>query len=144
MEIYAGHMKRFFKKSGIKAQCTYENDAGYQKEVWEVDDDAFEKMCQMTEEEFSALAGNDAWWRSATGCNLGIPDTKYVINGHEVLAWDVRGKDGFTSGNSYLSFLDYVCNHIGASQPRNVCAVAVSMAKHNSMTMGELFTRLQP
>lgn len=144
VEIYAGHMKRFFKKSGIKAKCTYANDAGYRKEVWEVQDDDFKKMCEMSDEEFTALAGNDAWWRSASGCNLGDPNAKYVINGHNVVAWDVRGEVGLASRNIYLSFLDYACNHIGASQPRNVCAIAVSMAKHNNMTMGELFTKLQP
>lgn len=144
VEIYGGHMKRFFKKTGIQAKCTYENDVGYRKEVWEVDGGTFEKMCQMTEEEFTALAGNAAWWRSSTGCNLGSPNVTYTINGHEVLAWDLRSERGLQARNTYLSFLDYVCNHIGASQPRNVCALAVSMAKNNNMTMGELFTKLQP
>lgn len=144
VEIYAGHMKRFFKKSGIKAKCTYTNDAGYKKEVWEVQDDDFKKMCEMSDEEFTALAGNDAWWRSASGCNLGDPNTEYNINGHTMLAWDVIGGVGLAPRNIYFSFLDYTCNHIGVSQPRNVCAIAVSMAKYNNMTMGELFTKLQP
>lgn len=43
----------------------------------------------------------------------------------------------------YESLLEYLCENIGASQPRNVCALAVDLAKYNNMTMGELFTKYE-
>jgi hypothetical protein len=61
--------------------------AGNQYEVWKVSDDLFQKMCDMSEEKFVEIAGWDAWWRSAKGSVMGIPNTKIHINGHELLGW---------------------------------------------------------
>ena len=104
-------------------------------------------MCDMSEEKFVELAGEDAWWRSAEGSVLGSPDTKVYINGHELFGWsgryweDIDEDDEFEIRSNNLS--DYLCDVIGASQPRNACALSVDLARYNNMTMAELFAKCE-
>ena len=142
-EILANNLEQFFNNE-INGKRTYK---GNEYEVWEVSDEVFDVMCDMSEEKFVELAGEDAWWRSAEGSVLGTPDTKVYINGNEMLGW-VRGiwddedeDEEFEIYESNLS--DYLCNVLGASQPRNVCALAVDLAKYNGINMGELFTKYE-
>lgn len=147
VEIYAGNMSRFFENSGIHGVRTYYNEDkhGVVREVWEISEEDLDKMSDMSEEEFAEIAGDDAWWRYATGSNMSEPWGKFVINGHRVKGWFAKGEyGGVNRRDHYDTLLDYFCNNIGVSQPRNVCALAVDMAKYNGMTMGELFTLLQP
>ena len=146
-EILGGNLKRFFDTIDSKcndADITY---AGDRYEVWEVSDELFEKMCDMSEEEFVKLAGSDAWWRQSDGSNLGTPDTTVYINGQEMLGWtdglwdDEDEEDEFEIYASCLT--TYLCDVVGASQPKNVCACAMDLAKYNSMSMGELFTKYE-
>lgn len=147
-EILGSNLEQFFNNnflnSDIARKLTYK---GSRYEVWEVSDTTFDVMCNMTEEEFLCLAGGDAWWRSSDGCNLGSPDTTIHINGHELIGWggesweDEDEDEEFEIYASNLS--NYFCDVIGASQPRNVCALAVDLAKYNNMTMGELFTKCE-
>ena len=39
----------------------------------------------MSEVEFVKLSDEEAWCRSAEGSNLGIPDTKFKVNGEILL-----------------------------------------------------------
>ena len=141
-EILGNNLEQFFN-TDINGKCTYK---GREYEVWEVSNKVFNAMCDMSEEEFEKLAGKYAWWRSAKGSTLGIPDTTVYINGHEILVWgrmpwdyDEEDKDEI-----YASHLtNYLCDVIGVSQPRNVCALAVDLAKYNNMTLGELFTKYE-
>lgn len=142
-EILGNNLKQFFDIE-VSGKCTY---YGYRYEVWEVSDEVFDAMCDMTEERFEELAGKNAWWRSAEGSNLGYPDTNVYINGYELLGWsgryygDIDEDDEFEICTRSLS--DYFSDVIGASQPRNVCALAVDLAKYNNMTMGELFSKCE-
>lgn len=144
-EILGNDLAQLFN-NGINGKCTYK---GNWYEVWEVSDEAFNEMCDMSEEKFVELAGDDAWWRSAEGSNQGVPDIKVYINGHEMLGWagepwedeEEDEDDEFEICSSTLT--DYMCDVIGASQPRNVCALAVDLAKYNNITMGELFTKYE-
>lgn len=142
-EILGNNLEQFFN-SEINGKRTYK---GKRYEVWEVSDEVFDAICDMSDEKFEELAGDDAWWRSAEGSNQGIPDTKVYINGHEMLGWagepwdDEDEDDEFEIHSSSLT--DYMCDVIGASQPRNVCALAVDLAKYNGITMGELFTKYE-
>ena len=142
-EILGNNLEQFFNNA-INGNRTYK---GNRYEVWEVSNEVFNTMCNMTEEKFVELAGEDAWWRSAEGSNLGIPDTKVYINGHEMIGWadepweDEDEEDEFEIYASNLS--NYLCDVVGASQPKNVCALAVDLAKYNNMTMAELFTKYE-
>lgn len=138
MEILGNKLKRFFDTVDNlqnDAEITY---AGNRYEVWEVSEDLFNKMRDMSEEKFVELAGEDAWWRSSEGSVLGVPDTKFIISGKEMVGWNTRGEyENF----QYAKLTDYLCNGIGASQPKNVCACAMDLAKYNDMTMAELFEK---
>lgn len=60
-EILGKNLKQFFDvidNPPNDAEITY---AGSRYEVWEVSDELFKKMCNMTEEEFIEMAGEDAW-----------------------------------------------------------------------------------
>ena len=61
------------------------------------------------------------------------------INGHEIICWE---RDDHYN-DEYDTLLDYMCDEIGASQPRNVCALAVDLARANGISMAELFSIYQ-
>ena len=88
VEILGNNLKQFFDiidNPPKDAEITY---AGERYEVWEVSDELHKKMCDMSEEEFVEMAGEDAWWRSSTGSVLGVPNTEFNINGNDLVAWD--------------------------------------------------------
>ena len=142
-EILGNNLEQLFNNV-VNGNRTYKGD---KYEVWELSNEAFDAICDMSDEKFEELAGEDAWWRSSDGSNQGIPDTTVHINGHEILAWagepweDEEDDEEFEIYASKLT--DYLCNELGASQPRNVCALAVDLAKYNGITMGELFTKYE-
>lgn len=142
-EILGGNLKLFFDlmdKNYNQAEITY---TGSRYEVWEVSDELFTKMCGMTEEQFVELAGEDAWWRSSDGSNLWSEDViELEVNGKEMICWDSPIYDS-KKGQKYESLSEYLCECIGVSQPKNVCACAMDLARFNDMTMGELFSRFE-
>lgn len=150
-EILGSNLRQFFDtidNQPNNADITY---AGDRYEVWEVSDKLFQKMCDMTEEEFVEMASGDAWWRSSVGSNLGHPNSTMSINGSDLKCWS-REVDYYIScwsqgkeivQKKYDSLSEYLCECIGASLPRNVCACAVDLAKYNDMTMGELFEKYE-
>lgn len=142
LEILGGNLKRFFDtidNPPWDADITY---AGDRYEVWIVSEELFKKMCAMTEEEFAELAGEDAWWRSSDGSNLGDPDAEFEVNGKNLIGWDSPIYESKT-GHKYESLSEYLSCCIGVSQPRNVCACAMDLAKYNGMSMGELFKKYE-
>lgn len=152
-EILGNHLTKFFVEMTAKNE-DYKKDLmrtykGDEYEVHSISDELFEAMCDMSDEEFEQLAGEDAWWRSADGSNMDAPDTKVFINGNEMLGWagepwEDEEDDEEDEFEIYASSLtNYLCDVVGASQPRNVCALAVDLAKYNNMTMGELFTKYE-
>lgn len=142
-EILGGNLKLFFDlmdKNCDAADITY---AGNRYEVWKVSDELFTKMCDMTEERFIELAGEDAWWRSSDGSNLWAEDViELEVNGKGMICWDSPIYDSKKS-QKYESLSEYLCECIGVSQPKNVCACAMDLARFNDMTMGELFSRFE-
>ena len=147
VEILGDNLKQFFSKIDeyeIESRITYK---GKMYEVWEVDDDLFQEMCDMPDEKFEELAGEESWWRSSNGSVLGTPDTKIYINGNELIGWagepweDEDEDDEFVIYASTLS--NYLCDVMRVSSPRNVVAVAVDLAKYNGITMGELFSKYE-
>jgi hypothetical protein len=147
VEILGGNLRNFFDRVDREVKNADITYTGELYEVWEVSDELFERMCNMTEEQFYDIAENDeAWWRQSSGSNMGTPDTKVHINGHELLGWyspwdDDDPDDEFEIYSSKLT--SYLCDVCGASKPRNVCALAMDLAKYNNITMGELFTKCE-
>lgn len=149
-EILGENLEQFFN-SEMKNYPTYKRTyKGDRYEVWKVSDKVFNIMCDMPEDKFVELAGEDAWWRSAEGSVMGIPDTIFHINGRKMLAWDYD-KDYYEDWDDeelepikeFNSLTSYLCEVLGASQPRNICALAVDLAKHNHMTVARLFEKYE-
>ena len=95
----------------------------------------------MTEEQFVELAGEETWWRSSSGSNLSILERGAInINNKEMIGW-LEKPYGMNIYHdlSYKSLTEYLCEFIGASTEKNVCACVMDLAKYNDMTMGELF-----
>jgi hypothetical protein len=154
-----------FERLGLAPTKTYEGSAFYSRmTVWDLDEAAWARLVSDDEACHAAelldadytdpwtLAG--ACWRYAEGSNLGGCDGTANINGRDVAAW--RGHDFQWDEEededeedpmptpAYATLLDYLCDALGVSTERNVTAVAVDMAEENGMTLGELFTALQP
>lgn len=140
-EILGNNLKPFFDlidRNCNQADIAY---AGNKYEVWEVSDELFTKMCDMTEEQFVELAGEDAWWRSSDGSNLWAEDiTKFRVNNENMIGWKSPIYK-YKRRRKYENLSEYLSDCIGISQPKNVCACAVDLARVNDMTMGELFSK---
>lgn len=135
-EILAENLQSLFDNTSLIGKKTY---SGEIYEVWEVSDEVFESMCNMSDDEFEKLCPK-GMWRSSEGSVMDIPDTEFIINGEKLIGWNTRGR---YENYQYANLSDYLCYGIGASQPKNVCALAVDLAKYNNMTMGELFTKYE-
>ena len=137
MEILGNNLKRFFDNidnSPNDAKITY---TGNKYEVWEVSDALFDKMCDMLEEEFVKLAGEDAWWRQSEGSVLGTPDSYFEVNGECLIGWNRWNYET----TRYTNLSEYLCDCVGVSTGKNVCACVTDLAKYNDMTMAELFEK---
>lgn len=146
-EILGSNLQNFFDfvdEEYTDAEIKY---AGSRYEVWEISDELFKRMCNMPEEEFVEIAGENVWWGSAEGSVLGEPIAKSIVNGEPLVCWD----DDYYLPDEYEeepckefeSLSEYLCNEVGASLPRNVCPCAMDLAKYNGMTMSELFEKYE-
>lgn len=149
-EILGGELDKAFEELGMNAKKAYETK-GYQ--VWKISDEDFEKICSMKKEDWK---DNWGWWRSVEGSNMGSVNARYNINHRYIQAWDgysrvelieesktLQISDRYWNERKYNDLLEYFCDEIGASQPKNVCALAFDLAAQNNMTMAELFTKYQ-
>ena len=144
-EVLGNNLKTFFDtvdKNQTDAECTYK---GNHYEIWELSDELFNRMCNMTEEEFIILSErDDDWWISANGSNLNLHEKgEFTVNNKIMVGWknkpwqdDDKEYDNCTN---YTDLSEYLCEYIGASLPRNVVACAMDLAKYNNMSMAELF-----
>lgn len=103
---------------------------------------------EFTNEQFAVLdadpgenwEGRDSGWRYAKGSNLSSDIRRVRINHHYLYGFVKWGK----SCGPYDTLLEYICDSIGASQPRNVAAVTADLANLNGLSLGKLFLRYQP
>ena len=145
-EILGDNLKQAFTDLNINATKTYQsknNQLNDFNQVWELSDEDFNRLNSINDSEWK---DNWGWWRSAKGSNMGYADIRYNINNHYIYAWDgiSRFKErNYYCGRKYDTLLQYFCNELGASTERNVCALAVDLAKYNKITMSELFKKYQ-
>lgn len=147
-EILGGELDKAFKELNISAKKTYESKNirhEYQEiyQVWELSDEDFEKICNLTEKDWKDDWG---WWRSAEGSNLCNPISRFNINHHYMKAWDGVNRETSSRDHwsrEYNNLLEYFCDEIGASMEKHICALAVDLARINGITMGELFRKYQ-
>lgn len=167
-EIIGENMNNIFIILGIDPRETFSGSIGYWSnfKVWEVDDFEYKSLCEITDEQFERWSEEGAWWRCAEGSNQGIPDTEFVVNNHPILAWrnmykihdlqaewdelpsyersEYKDFDDYCDvwlPKKHKNILNYMCDELSASTERNVCALAVDLAKYNNVTMAELFRK---
>ncbi len=139
VEILAGYgIGKALKHFGIKAKRTYkrkyQNPYDIEYEVWEMTDKDLRLLN-------SAIDWPESWgfWRYDTGSNMGPVHADVIINAQPLRAWKWFNKeDDF---NTYHDLLDYFETELGASSEKNVCSLAVDLAKQNGMKMSELFQK---
>lgn len=156
-EILACNLKPLFNTLNLNGKCTYK---GKIYEVWEISEKTFNILCDMNEDEFMSVCP-EGMWRYSIGSVLDEPDVEYKVNGKVLIGWnkyreediclycpctgcprteDIK-KDCIVTEYSCLT--EYLCDCIGASLPRNVCALAKDLALYNKMTMGQLFVKYE-
>lgn len=165
-EIIGEKMSNIFAVLGINPKKTFNGHIGYWDDfsVWELTDEDFKTLDDMTDEEFEKYAENYPWWRYAEGSNQGVPDYEFTVNGEKLIAWydadrdedlieDFKNEDEADQEGGLEQYIatwhettfptltDYLCNELGATTERNVCALAVDLAKYNKITMAELFRK---
>lgn len=135
-EFLGGNLNKFFNNANINAILSYKGD---KYEVWEVSDEDYEKMCNMSDDEFETLLEHEwSWWRGCEGSNVKNDTKEFIINNRKIIAWK---SEYYAGGNKFPTLLEYLCMAIGASTEKNVCACAMDLAKMNNMKMSELFQK---
>ena len=124
-------------------------------QVWLLSKEDFDNICAIDNDDWKDDWG---WWRHAYGSNLGTVDCAYIINGEKLMAWDglqrkewcqdcsdcagtEKDKDECFHDHQYPDILIYLCDEIGASTERNVCACMIDLARQNNLTLAELFKK---
>lgn len=156
VEILAGgEFANAVKSLGLtSAVCTYHyqpQPTHWREEyqVWLLSKEDFDNICAIDNDDWKDDWG---WWRHAYGSNLGAVDCAYVINGEKLMAWDglqrkewcrdcrdcagtEKDKDECFHDHQYPDILIYLCDEIGASTERNVCACTIDLARQNNLTL---------
>lgn len=165
-EIIGERMHNVFAAVGVNPKETFKGRIGYWNEftVWEITDEDFEALCNMSDRDFKKHSQDLAWWRYAEGSNQDEPNHEFIINGEKITAWYDEDRDedlaeDFENENevdkeggleayiatwhttTYDKLIDYLNSELGASTERNVCALAVDLAAYNNITMSELFRK---
>lgn len=162
VEILAGgEFANAVKSLGLtSAVCTYHyqpQPTHWREEyqVWLLSKEDFDNICAIDNDDWKDDWG---WWRHAYGSNLGAVDCAYVINGEKLMAWDglqrkewcrdcsdcagtEKDKDECFHDHQYPDILIYLCDEIGASTERNVCACMIDLARQNNLTLAKLFKK---
>ena len=162
VEILAGgEFANAVKSLGLtSAVCTYhyQPQPKHRREeyqVWLLSKEDFDNICAIDDDDWK---DNWGWWRHADGSNLGTVDCLYVINGEELMAWDglqrrewckdcsdCPGTEEYKNecfhSHRYPDIINYLCNEIGASTERNVCACTIDLARQNNLTLAEFFKK---
>ncbi|MDT8901851.1 hypothetical protein [Anaeroselena agilis] len=139
--VFGEGIEQHFERIGIKPKITWSGHG------WRPDDNL--SVCQMSDEEFELLCADpeenwdnsESGWRYSESSNMVEPIGRFTINGRYLKAWVVEEAD--TYGRKWDFVLRYFCDAIGASQPRNVTALAAHLAKINDMTLGQFMERYQ-
>ena len=160
VEILAGGgIKTAFKELGIKATRTYKGTDKTHYQVWEI-----EKSDMLRLDEISEWPDHYGWWIYAKGSNMGTACSFFTVNGKELIAWDgpyredlrddwndepIEEKECYHYSfkeyeeswkpHKYDTLSDYFCDELSASTARNVCALAVDLAKANGLSLAKLF-----
>lgn len=164
VEILGDKMHKVFKELGIDYKKTYSKRCNPKKsydphyEVYEISHNDMKRLSEVFE------MPDGSWWRWCKGSNLGTPFDFFTINGKDLIAWGGPKRDRLMDDwmdesneekaayhysfkeyeeaqypHKYDTLTEYMCEEIGASTEKNVCALAVDLARANGFTMARLF-----
>ena len=151
--LIMGDVTKDFKRLGIELRKTYR---GADYSVCEVNEEEFKKLYDEPDGIYGAW--ENGGWRYAEGSNQCNPDTKVLINSKELIGWYddsydfvceeerqeyLESNDGVIEPAEYKDLLTYLCDEMGCSQHRNVCALTTHLAKVNDMKLSDLFKKYQ-
>lgn len=155
-EILGNQLEEAFKALGIIGKKTYTTilKYGIEYSIYQLEDDQYEKLCDTPDELWLDDYG---FWRGANGCNLSQDEVDtFEINKQPIIAFlgsfredleienaSLPEEDRWEREKEYGTLLEYLCDEIGASQERNIIAIAIDLAKMNDMSVSELFTKYQ-
>lgn len=144
--LVVGEVEKEFNKLGVEYRETYR---GEDYSVCEVTEDEFKTLCNDAEKD------DEEWenggWNYCKGSNQGKTNNVLKVNGIELNCWYEPGKDELDEleeGEDYYrpepsNLLEYLCDYMGCSAFRNVCALTKDLAKYNNVKLNELFKKYQ-
>ncbi len=144
IEILGSDLDQAFIELGINATKTYQCENKwweYQEnyQVWEMSEEEFEKLDSIKEDRWNDEWG---WWRYAQGSVMSGEWHRYNVNNHYLIAWDGTSREKYDwMDRKYKCLLEYYCEEHGLSQPKNICALSVDLARMNNMKMSELWQK---
>lgn len=164
VEILGDGMIPMFKDLGISYKRTYNKRCNAKKkydphyEVYEISQNDMKRLEEVVN------WPDSPWWRWAKGSNMGTPFSLFTVNGKELIAWDGYKREDLRDDwadetdeekaayhysfkeyeemqypHVYSTLTEYMCKELGVSTEKNVCALAVDLARANGMTMAQLF-----
>lgn len=164
VEILGDKMHKVFKEHGIDYKKTYSKRCNPKKDY-----DPHYEVYEISQNDMRKLDGifempDWSWWRWCKGSNMGTPFEFFSINGKDIIAWagtrreqlrdlwdDEPGEEKAAYHYSYREYendimprkydtlTEYMGEELGASTEKNVCALAVDLARANGMTVAKLF-----
>lgn len=138
--LVQGNITEDLKRLRVNATRTY-GDENTSYQVYEVSEEDFQKL---SDDADNRDLGDGHWknggWRWCEGSNQGDPNAEMFVNGEPILCWE---KDREWKDDVYRDLLTYLCEEMGCSAFRNVCALAKDLAKYNNMKLAELFAKYQ-
>ena len=164
VEILGSNMDPVFKSLGVNYKKTYCRNASFrnQDDYCEVYEIAQSDMNSLGKEFYNGETG--AWYHWCKGSNMGTAYEFFEINGRELIGWAGSHReylrdcwddfDSETKAKYHYSFkeyensakprkydtlLDYIHDELCIFINRQVCALAVDLARANGMTMAKLF-----
>ena len=129
IEILAsGGIKNAFKELGIEATRTYKGTDKPYYQIWELEKSDMHKMDEMTEWPREDLRDD---WKDE-------PDSEKAS-----FHYSYKEYEEFWKPHKYDCLTDYLSEELGCSQPGNVCALVMDLARYNGMSMSELFSKFE-
>lgn len=117
----------------IDAKCIYhipKGDTYPHYEIWTIDKSNLEEV-------ESACALNKILFCYSKGTNRGTAFEPLTIKGQFMIGWTaVNGEDTFDN------LMDYLKDGLEISNPHEICACAITMAKNNGMTFIDIWKKL--
>lgn len=144
IEILGSDLQQAMTDLKIDARRTYNSTkkTAYRFEVWEMDEAAFDRLSDVSEEEWSDA--DYGWYR--TGVRSGGPMRMYTVKGEPMKGYlpldhaAADDEDGFPP-DKYVDFMEYMDINQGLTALRNVSATAFALAAVNGLSLADFMKR---